>query len=64
VNKKITSKTKLPEEYNVLKKELSDLFQAKVQMSFSPNGKGKISISFANEEELEHIINMIDRLKN
>ena len=63
-NKKITSKTKLPEEYNVLKKELSDLFQAKVQMSFSPNGKGKISISFANEEELEHIINMIDRLKN
>jgi len=64
VNKKITSKTKLPEEYDVLKKELSDLFQAKVQMSFSPNGKGKISISFANEEELEHIINMIDRLKN
>jgi len=64
VNKKITSKTKLPEEYNVLKKELSDLFQAKVQMSFSPNGKGKISISFANEEELEHIMNMIDRLKN
>ena len=64
VNKKITSKTKLPEEYNVLKKDLSDLFQAKVQMSFSPNGKGKISISFANEEELEHIMNMIDRLKN
>lgn len=64
VNKKITSKTKLPEEFNVLKKELSELFQAKVQMTCSPNGKGKISISFANEEELEHIINMIDRLKN
>jgi len=64
VNKKITSKAKLPEEFNVLKKELSELFQAKVQMTYSPSGKGKISIAFANEEELEHIIHLIDRLKN
>ncbi|MBP3843055.1 MAG: ParB/RepB/Spo0J family partition protein [Prevotella sp.] len=63
-NKKITSKAKLPEEFNVLKKELSELFQAKVQMTYSPSGKGKISIAFANEEELEHIIHLIDRLKN
>jgi len=63
-NKKIASKAQLPAEYNVLKKRLSDLFQAKVQMTCSPTGKGKISIGFANEEELERIMNMIDRLRN
>jgi ParB family chromosome partitioning protein len=64
VNKKISAKPTLPEEFNVLKNELSNLFQTKVQMTCSPNGRGKISIPFANEEELERIINMIDRLKN
>ncbi len=63
-HKKLTSKAKLPEEFNVLKNRLSDLFQTKVQMTCSPTGKGKISIPFANEEELERIMNMIDRLKN
>ena len=64
VNKKIASKTPLPAEFNVLKKRLSDLFQAKVQMTCSPTGKGKISIPFANDEELERIMNVIDRLRN
>ena len=63
-NKKISSKTRLPEEFNILKNRLSDLFQAKVQMTCSPTGRGKISIPFANEEELERIMNTIDRLKN
>ncbi|MBQ8158035.1 MAG: ParB/RepB/Spo0J family partition protein [Prevotella sp.] len=63
-NKKIASKTQLPKEYNILKQRLSDLFQTKVQMSCSPVGKGKISIPFADEEELERIMNLIDRLKN
>ncbi|MBR6121331.1 MAG: ParB/RepB/Spo0J family partition protein [Prevotella sp.] len=58
--KKIATKTQLPEEFNVLKKRLSDLFQTKVSMSCSPTGKGKISIPFANEEELERIMNAID----
>ena len=62
--KKIAAKPTLPEEFNVLRTQLSELFQAKVQMTCSPNGKGKISIAFANEEELEHIINIIDRLKS
>ncbi len=63
-NKKLTSKAKLPEEFNVLKNRLSDLFQTKVQMTYSPSGKGKISIPFGNEDELERIMNMIDRLRN
>ena len=60
--KKITAKTQLPDEYATLRKRLSDLFQTKVQMTCSPKGKGKISIPFANEEELEHIMNALDRV--
>ena len=52
--KKIIPKgARLPEEYNVLKQSLSKFFQAKVQLTCSDKGKGKISIPFANEEELE-----------
>lgn len=61
--KKITAKTQLPEEFNLLKKRLSAFLNTKVQMVFSANGKGKISIPFANEEELEHIMNVFDKLK-
>ena len=63
-SKKLTSKTALPEEFNVLRQRLSDLFQTKVQMSCSATGKGKISIVFANEEDLERIMQTLDRLKS
>ena len=56
-------KKELPEGFDMLKKRLSDFFHTKVEMSCSTQGKGKISIPFANEEELERIINMFDRLK-
>lgn len=63
--KKITPKgAKLPEEYNILKKQLSEFFNSKVQMSCTAKGKGKISISFNNEEDLERIINIFDSLKS
>lgn len=62
--KAATTKARLPEEFNILRKRLSDLFQAKVQMSYSPKGKGRISITFNNEEELERIMNTIDNIKN
>ena len=61
--KKIAASTRLPEEFNMLKKRLSAFFDTKVQMSCSVKGKGKISIPFANEEELERIIGMFDKLK-
>ena len=57
---KIASKVQLPEEFNILKERLSGFFQAKVQMTCSPKGKGKISILFDNEEELERIMNALD----
>ena len=60
----VSAKPQLPAEYIVLRDRLSDLFRAKVQMSCSAKGKGKISIPFANEEELEHIMNAIDGIKS
>ena len=61
--KKVSAKSQLPEEFNVLKKRLSQFLNTKVQMTCSPKGKGKISIPFNNEEELERIMNIVDKLK-
>ncbi len=61
--KKITAKSTLPEEFEVLKSRLTDFFSTKVQMTCSPKGKGKITIPFANEEDLERIMNALDNLK-
>ena len=61
--KKIVAKAKLPEEYNALRSHLSDFLQTKVQMTCSPKGKGKITIPFANEEELERIMSAFDKMK-
>ena len=59
-SKRIASRTSLPEEFNVLRQRMADLFNTKVQMSYSATGKGKISIAFANEEELERIMHTLD----
>lgn len=56
-------RAKLPEEFNLLKKHLSGFFNTKVQLTCSEKGKGKISIPFNNEEELERIMEMFDALK-
>lgn len=61
--KKIATKSKLPEEFNILKKRLADFFDTKVQMSYNANGKGRISIPFSSEEELEHIMAVMDKIK-
>ena len=61
-SKKNMSKPHLPEEFNMLRNQLSAFFDAKVQMTCSPKGKGKITIPFDNEEELEHIMNVFDKL--
>ena len=57
-------KTRLSTEYADLKRGLSQLFQAKVQLTCSETGRGKISIPFANESELERLIAMFDSLKH
>ena len=62
--KKIIARNQLPEEFNELKTRLTSFLNTKVQMTCSPKGKGKISIPFANEEELERIMNVFDKLKD
>lgn len=54
----------LPLEYSILRDRLSELFQVKVQMTYNPQGKGRINIPFANEDELELIMSIFDKLKN
>lgn len=64
VKGKIAQKSKLPEEFEVLKNRLAQFFQTKVQMTCSSKGKGKISIAFDNEEQLEQIMNALDCINN
>ena len=54
---------RLPEEYDELRATLSCFFRTKVQMTCSPQGKGKITIPFASEAELERIIALFDKMK-
>jgi ParB family chromosome partitioning protein len=56
-------KPMLPEEYKILKDHLSRFFNTKVQLSYGENGKGKISIPFHSEEDLERLIGLFDKLK-
>src|SRR5574344_1484903 len=58
-NKKIKPKdASLSEEFILLKKQLSNFFGSKVQLSCTSKGKGKISIPFKNEEDLERRVGM------
>lgn len=52
-----------PEEFDILKKHLSRFFEAKVQLSCNDKGKGKITIAFSSDEELERIITKFDQIK-
>ena len=54
----------LSADYNVLREGLRSLFKTRVEMTCSEKGKGKISIPFANEAELERIIEMFDKLRS
>ena len=62
--KAANQKNHLPEEFNTLRKRLTDLFQTKIQMTYTPKGKGKITIGFDNPSELERIMNTFDKISN
>jgi ParB family chromosome partitioning protein len=53
---------KLPEEYKMLKDHLSRFFNTKVQLTYGESGKGKISIPFTSEGDLERLISLFDKL--
>jgi ParB family chromosome partitioning protein len=62
--KTINANKQLSDEFKVLKDRLSEFFRTKVQLNCTQKGKGKISITFNSEEELERIMNMFDKLKD
>ena len=53
----------LTEDFAILKKHLAAFFQTDIQLTCNTKGKGKITINFANEQELERIIALLDKLK-
>ena len=57
-----TTAKKQDDTYHQLKKHLTHFFQTPVQLTCSAKGTGKISIKFKNEQELERIIAIFDRL--
>ena len=61
---KIASKSRLPDEFNVLRERLAQFFGCKVQMTCTEGGKGKIVIQFENEGQLEGIVNALDGNRN
>ncbi len=52
------------QEYNELKRSLSNILGAKVDLSYNDKGKGKIAIAFKNDEELMRLMSMFDKLSN
>ena len=63
IKKKTGTKEAPSEEFDLLKEQLSNFFQTKVQLVCNKKGKGKITIPFASEEELEKLISLLDNIK-
>ena len=61
--KEKTPVTKTPEEYALLQDHLSSFFSAKVGFSCNDKGKGKITIPFDSDKDLERIISLLDIIK-
>ena len=57
----IKSSVEMPEQLSALKDRIAELTRTAVKMSYTGNGKGKISISFNNEEELRHIMEVFGK---
>ena len=50
--------------HEVVKNHLANFFQTDVQLTCNAKGKGKIAITFKDEQELERIIALLDKLKS
>lgn len=53
----------MPKGVASLRDKLSEMFSSKVEMTCSAKGKGKITIPFGNEKELERIMGVFEKLK-
>lgn len=62
--KKITAKNQLPDKYIAMRDSLATTLKAKVSLTCSNKGKGKISIPFNNADELERLMETLAKLNN
>ena len=60
--RKIQARSQLSEEMTQMRKRLGGYFNAKVLVACSPKGKGKITIPFDNDEDLQRIMGIFDKL--
>lgn len=58
--KKVKGTSALPEPLEAVRRHLAERIGQKVQLSCGNNGKGKITIPFANEEELLRILDTLN----
>jgi ParB family chromosome partitioning protein len=61
---KIEKKKKLNSDFAELSEHLNKMFSAKVNFRINETGKGKIVIPFENQEEMERILGVFDRLNS
>jgi ParB family chromosome partitioning protein len=59
---KIEKKKKLNTEFEEISKQLTALFRSEVQFRINEKGRGKIVIPFADSDEMERIIGLLDKL--
>ena len=59
----VPERQKANRDYDILKKHLNSSFKTPVKLSVDASGKGKITFSFKNDEELENLIRIFDKLK-
>ena len=61
-HKGVENPVKALKEFEDLKMQLSSVFKAKVLFSCNPEGKGKITIPFSNDEDLARIMELFDKI--
>ncbi len=60
--KKKNSAAAQNELFGMMSQRLSEMFSAKVKMVCNEKGQGKITIPFKSDEELQHIIGLLDKI--
>jgi ParB family chromosome partitioning protein len=61
---KIEKKKKINDDFSRLSDHLHKIFEAKVDFRINENGKGKIVIQFDDQDEMERILSVFDRLNS
>lgn len=62
--KEAQKKVSLPEEFKGIRKSLSKVFNTKIELKRDDAGKGRIVIPFSSDDELQHIAELLNKLKS